>query len=92
MNRPGGRFAGGFGAGFGGGRGRGWRHWYYATGVPGWQRAAPDWYPPYPPAPSKKEELEALRDQVSYLEKDIESARGRIKELEQEEGSNEDRD
>ncbi|HNR33506.1 MAG TPA: DUF5320 domain-containing protein, partial [Candidatus Hydrogenedentes bacterium] len=27
----------GFGRG-GGGGGRGWRHWYYATGLPGWMR------------------------------------------------------
>jgi len=43
---------GGFGWGFGRGRGMGgrggWgrRNWFYATGVPGWQRAAYG-YPPY---------------------------------------------
>ncbi|NLJ49529.1 MAG: DUF5320 domain-containing protein [Candidatus Atribacteria bacterium] len=30
----GGQFLGRFGRG----RGRGWRHWYYATGLPGWAR------------------------------------------------------
>ncbi len=35
---PGGGFGGGFGRGFRGG-GRGWRNWYHATGLPGWQRA-----------------------------------------------------
>jgi hypothetical protein len=32
----GGRGFGNFGRGRGGGRG--WRHWYYATGFPGWMR------------------------------------------------------
>ena len=38
--------------GGGRGRGRGWRHWYYATGLPGWARAGslPAWgAPPYVP-------------------------------------------
>jgi len=41
-----GRGFGGGGRGFGGGgrgRGRGRRNWFYATGVPGWQRAAWGW-------------------------------------------------
>ncbi len=44
----------GFGRGFWGwggrGGGRGWRHWYYATGLPGWARLGygPAWgMPPY---------------------------------------------
>lgn len=53
----------GFGRGFGRGRGGGWgrRNWFYATGLPGWQRAAYG-YPaygagmpytmPYSPAPN----------------------------------------
>jgi len=44
MNAPGGRGLGGRGfggSGFGGrGGGRGWRNWYYATGLTGWQRTA----------------------------------------------------
>ncbi|NMC44151.1 MAG: DUF5320 domain-containing protein, partial [candidate division Zixibacteria bacterium] len=36
---PGRGFGMGFGRGRGfGGGGRGWRHWYYATGLPGWMR------------------------------------------------------
>jgi hypothetical protein len=31
-------FGGHFLGRFGRGRGRGWRHWYYATGFPGWAR------------------------------------------------------
>jgi len=51
---------GGFGRGGGGGGGRGRRNWYYATGQPGWARAAagmPAWGAPgvgvgVPPAPA----------------------------------------
>jgi len=45
---PGRGFWGGGGFGRRGG-GRGWRHWYYATGMPGWARAgwAPAWGVPY---------------------------------------------
>jgi len=38
MNPIPGRGFWGFGRGFFGGRGRGWRRWYYATGLPGWAR------------------------------------------------------
>ncbi len=69
---------GGFG---GGGGGRGWRHWYYATGQPGWMRfdryAAP--YPKYNPEIEKQElrnQLEALNSEIDFIKKrlsDIES-------------------
>jgi len=45
MNRIGGRGFWGWGRGFGGG-GWGRRNWFYATGLPGWQRAAYG-YPAY---------------------------------------------
>jgi len=74
MNPYGGRYPGGgraFGGGFG--RGRGYRNWYYATGLPGWSRynmGLPAWggvggYPyqgdPYygaPPEPNLEPEKE----------------------------------
>jgi hypothetical protein len=80
----------GWGRGFGGGGG-GWRHrrWYYATGVPGWQRpwvAEPNSAPPFPapfaPAISREQELEALKNQAKYFEQAMEELRGRIRELE----------
>ena len=53
MNPIPGRGFWGWGRGRGGGRG--WRHWFYATGLTGWQRAAmgrPFWGAPGPyPAP-----------------------------------------
>ena len=90
MNPVGGR---GFGWG-GGGRGR--RNWFYATGMPGWQRAAAGW-PAYggvapmpagawPAAPagaamSKEQELAALQGQVEYFEDALDGIKNRIEEL-----------
>lgn len=71
--RAGGRFSKGcgrFGA-FGLGRGRGWRHWYYATGLPGWARmGGGGWWasPSYPPQ-SAQDELNALRARMAELER-----------------------
>jgi hypothetical protein len=54
------------GTGFGGG-GHGWRHWYYATGLPRWARWG------VPPAaaqgvpstgPSREQEIEMLKDEA----------------------------
>jgi hypothetical protein len=81
----------GFGMGRGGGRGGGWRHrhWYYATGLPGWQRAWMGWPGPsaafpgaFPPALSKEEELAALKQQATNVEQALGELKIRIQELE----------
>jgi len=99
-------WGGGFGWGFGRGRGMGgrggWgrRNWFYATGVPGWQRAysypaygyagAPGAYfsASYPPPPggeySKENELDALKDQAAYMEESLNEIKKRMAELEAE--------
>lgn len=73
-----------------GGRG-GWRHrhWYYATGLPGWQRARMGWPGPgawfaggFPPALSREEELAALRQQATSVEHALGDLRNRMNELE----------
>jgi hypothetical protein len=89
-----------FGLGWGGGgrgawgRGRGWRHWYYATGLPRWARAghAPFWgvppaapYGPGASPPTREEELTVLRDQAEWLHGQMEAIARRIAELEKEE-------
>lgn len=69
-----------------GGHGR--RHWFYATGLTGWQRACCGWpawarwagWPSFG-APTQEEELEALKNQASCLEKALERIRSRIDEL-----------
>ena len=81
-----------FGGGRGWGRGRaGWRHrhWYQATGVPGWQRAWTGWpgYPsPFPgsfgPTISRQQELEVLKQQATYFEQALGDLRARIQEIE----------
>ena len=89
----------GWGRGWGrgpGGRG-GWRHrhWYYATGVPGWERAAmesPVYPPPVPaafgPLMTREQELEALKQQAKYFEQTLNDLKKRISEVESsEEGS-----
>jgi hypothetical protein len=89
--------AGGFRGGRGrGGSGGGWRHrhWYYATGLPGWQRAWMGWpgagaWPPgmFPPALSREQELEGLREQAANAEQALGELRTRIEELEKGEAS-----
>ncbi|MBN1593632.1 MAG: DUF5320 domain-containing protein [Candidatus Coatesbacteria bacterium] len=94
MNPYGGR---GMGARGGFGRGRGWRNQYFATGMPGWQRAGmgmPAWgaqgygYVPQQgfAAPSPEQEMTALKNQAEYLENSLKDIRSRMNELEKGEG------
>jgi len=91
---PGRGFGLGWGRGWGGGWGRGWRwrHWYYATGLPGWARFgyAPAWgpppvapYGPYAP-PTREQEAEFLKAQSEWLKEQLDAISQRIAELEQE--------
>ena len=84
----GGRWAG-FGAGRGGGWG--WRHQYYATGLPRWARwgsppatayGAP-YGAPYEP-PSKTQEVEMLKDEAEWLKEQLDAINRRMDELSQE--------
>jgi len=89
MNPIGGR---GF---WGWGRGRGWRHWYYATGLPGWARTGYGWpgwgagvdpYIPFsgvaPTAPTAEQEREVLKQQAEFLQNSIDAINKRLDELE----------
>jgi hypothetical protein len=69
---------GGRGRGFGAGRGGGyrWRHWYYATGLPGWARGE---VPPAPP--SREEEIEMLKDEAKWLKEQLETINRQMKEI-----------
>jgi len=91
MNPIGGR--GYWGRGRGGGRG--WRHGYYATGLPGWARApmdAPAWggpvtsYAPQagPVAPTAEQELDGLKKQAEYFQETLGQINRRIEQLEAE--------
>lgn len=78
MNRP--------SCGFPGWGARGWRNWFYATGLTGWQRAGsgwPCWRSAATAAPfSSEAALESLKQQASFLETALEKIRKRIQELE----------
>ena len=91
--RGGGGIRGGRWGGYGAGRGSGWgwRHQYYATGLPRWGR----WGPPPTPAygvsygaayepPSQAQEVEMLRDEAEWLKGQLEAIGRRMDELSQE--------
>jgi len=65
--------------GFGGG-GRGWRHQYYATGMPGWMRTG--WEGPMPSAPPPDAERAFLKGQAEALEADLADIRQRMAVIE----------
>ncbi len=75
-----------YGCGFGRGGGRGHRHWFYATGLTGWQRARMI-YPPFAPAApytapwSKEQEREYLKAQAESMQHALEEIRKRLEEL-----------
>ncbi|MEA3420415.1 MAG: DUF5320 domain-containing protein [Acidobacteriota bacterium] len=81
-----------FGAWGGRGGGRGWRNWYYASGQPGWSRAAmglPAWggaAPYYGPVEmTPDQEVESLKKGSGYLKQELNNIQKRIKTLEKEE-------
>jgi len=80
-----GRGRGAGGRGFGGG-GRGWRHMFYATGLPGWARfggyAAPyGSFGPYQP-PDPEAEKQALTSQADALQSELDLIKKRLSEIE----------
>jgi hypothetical protein len=79
-----GRGMGGWATGRGGG-GRGWRHWYYATGVPGWMRYGAQPGAPGAAAPRQAagNEREALEAEMDWLQERLNALRGQIDELEE---------
>ena len=94
MGPSGGRYSGIGRDAFGGrGRGRGYRNWYYATGLPGWARyntGLPAWggvagnpyYDnPYPPDIAPEEEIGILKDQADMLKEELNDIQARMKEL-----------
>jgi hypothetical protein len=74
-------FRGFRGRGTGFGRGRGWRHWFYTTGMPGWARQQS--YAP-PPAATSQQEIEMVKAEASYLRSELENIEKRMSELTQE--------
>lgn len=58
------------------GGGRGWRHMYYATGMPGWMR-----WGAVPPAPTAEQELAGLKTQADWLAGQLDAIKKRIETL-----------
>jgi hypothetical protein len=85
---PGRGFGMGFGRGRGFGGGRGWRHMFYATGLPGWARfggyAAPYGYPAPSQKPDPEMEKQALKSQAEALQSELDFIKKRLSEIETE--------
>jgi len=82
---PGGGFGGVYGraGAFGRGGGRGWRHWYRATGLPGWARAGRSVFGDPRHAPwTSQDELSYLKEYILGLEEALNVTRARMAELE----------
>lgn len=62
-----------------GGRGRGWRHQFYATGLPFWAR---EQIPGAFERPNPEGQTQALKTQAEYMENALQEIRRRISELE----------
>ena len=79
--------------GYGRGGGRGWRHRYWATGMPGWGGMYPPspggyygpWEPYYGPTYSREDELAGLREEAAWLKEELDAIEQRLKEIETEE-------
>ncbi len=89
MNPAPGRGWFGFGHGFGCfGRGRGWRNWYWATGLPGWARAGYGYPPfaglgyPYGSEFTAKDEIDMLKDEADFFKQRLDDIQKRISTLE----------
>lgn len=72
--------------------GRGWRNWFYATGLPGWVRAMFG-YPAFgmgyisgfTPEMTPQAEIEILKEQQDFLKEQLDKINKRISELEKKE-------
>jgi len=66
---------------FGGG-GRGWRNWYYATGLPRWARGPWPFVQGAPLAPPTRErEIEMLKQQADLVTGQLDAINKRMSEL-----------
>ncbi len=77
-------FGRGFEMGLGRGRGmgRGWRNWFYATGLPGWMRFGGNAMPYSYPKPDPELERKALKNHAEALQTELNLIQNRLSELE----------
>jgi len=64
----------------GGGRGRGFRRWFFATGLPGWMRFG-QVFSADAPQYSTDDEVQYLKNQSEYLKKALEDVNIRLSEI-----------
>ena len=87
---PGRGFGMGFGRGRGfggrGGGGRGYRHMFYATGLPGWLRTGWSGVPPYGALPVQATEREHLKNVAEALQGQLDEIKKRLDDLAGQEG------
>lgn len=85
MNPVTGRVYGGRGRGFWGrGGGRGWRNWYYATGLPAWARSGFGFQGPAAPTATAEQELAGLKQQADFMQDSLNQINKRIEQLKKE--------
>ena len=88
MNPVGGRGYGGRGRGFWvRGGSRGWRNWFYSTGLPGWARAGrPAWADvsntTATPIVRPEQELASLKQQAEYFKNELDRINRHIEQFE----------
>ncbi len=72
------------GQGRGGGRCRGYRHMYWATGLPGWRRPNVVGFQANPPATSftGSQEIDFLKNQAQTLKTELDAVNARLQEVE----------
>ncbi len=59
--------------------GHGYRHWFHATGQPGWMRyGAYPYSQPQPPSPEQEQQM--LKDEEAWLQEQLNAVRSRMKE------------
>lgn len=76
----GGARAGGFASAPGGRAGRGWRHWFFATGLPGFMRGGRGaWF-----AQGAQSGRAALEDRAQALQQELDATRQQLSELSRE--------
>ena len=67
--------------------GVGWRHRYWATGMPGWGRMyPPPWEGYYGPVYSQEDELAVLKEEAAWLKQELNAVEERLRELESRQG------
>ena len=85
MNPVTGRGYGGRGRGFRGrGGGRGWRNWYYATGLPAWAKTGFGFQGPAATIVTAEQEMADLKQQADFMQDSLSRINTRIEQLEKE--------